>query len=158
MVPVSRALIGCIAAMTAAACYESVTETREAQVLSAYAADRVRQCAVPFFDGDSTFIEIYDGADLVLRVNNRVELSIYTRLGNPLYPDDVQPDTLRVSGTYERDGFTLRFRFDEGYTRTVLMEGEIVEGGRLLLGGEDGNMEFVPVAERPTGPAEYCDV
>lgn len=140
-------------------CYEdTATALRDAPVYRAYAADRVYHCPVPFFYETAGITHVWEGADLVMRFGGRVELTYYSRFGSGDDPINWQADTLRVLGTYSRDGFIVRFTFDEGFTRAVPMEGELLEDGRMLAATADGSqLEFVPLDQRPGGEPEHCE-
>lgn len=151
--------LGSLTLISALACYEEPgTGLGRAAVFRAYAADRVYHCPVPFFYTTAGMTHVWEGADLVLLVGDGAELTYYARYGSGDEAINWQADTLRVAGTYERDGAILRFHFDEGFMRPVPMEAEIYEDDRLLAAFPDGSqMEFVPASERPTGPPEYCE-
>jgi len=147
-------------ALISAGCFEDEPGfgVRDAPVLHAYAADRIYHCPVPSWDSAGSVIQVYEGAELVLRSGNLAQLTFYSSHGSGADPDAWQADTLRVTGTYRRDGFTLEFRFDEGYVRSVHAVADMLEEGRLTFAFEDGGaLEFVPIEQKPTGPAEYCD-
>lgn len=152
-----RAVPIAFALLASSACHDTGTDLRAEPVRHAYAADRVYNCPVPFVHEAAGTFHVWEGADLVLRQGGGVELTFYSRHGSGEDAINWQADTLRVQGSYVRDGFALRFVFDEGYTGRVPMEAELAPEGRLLAAFPDGSqMEFVPMDQKPTGPAEPC--